>query len=105
MSFLVISGLTKSFGQHVAVAALDLAVERGEFMALLGPSGCGKTTTLQMIAGFVTPDRAPTPAGGGAPGGRNSDPGRVCPRVQELCVVSSHDGRRQRGVRPRDAAP
>src|SRR5207237_5580116 len=29
----------------------------GEFFALLGPSGCGKTTTLQMIAGFVEPDR------------------------------------------------
>jgi len=55
--FLAIEGLTKSFGQHLAVAGLDLAVERGEFMALLGPSGCGKTTTLQMIAGFVPPDR------------------------------------------------
>ena len=57
MSFLVIEGLTKAFGSHTAVAGLDLVVERGEFMALLGPSGCGKTTTLQMIAGFLAPDR------------------------------------------------
>src|SRR5580704_5359397 len=57
MSFLVIEDLSKAFGPHVAVAGLDLVVGQGEFMALLGPSGCGKTTTLQMIAGFVPPDR------------------------------------------------
>jgi putative spermidine/putrescine transport system ATP-binding protein len=53
MSFLVLDKLTKRFGDHVAVDALSLAVEQGEFVSLLGPSGCGKTTTLQMIAGFV----------------------------------------------------
>ena len=55
MPFLALDGLTKRFGEHVAVENLSLAVEQGEFLALLGPSGCGKTTTLQMIAGFVTP--------------------------------------------------
>jgi putative spermidine/putrescine transport system ATP-binding protein len=55
MSFLVLDRLGKRFGDHVAVDALDLAVEKGEFVSLLGPSGCGKTTTLQMIAGFVEP--------------------------------------------------
>jgi putative spermidine/putrescine transport system ATP-binding protein len=55
MAFLALEGLTKRFGDHLAVDALDLGVESGEFVALLGPSGCGKTTTLQMIAGFVEP--------------------------------------------------
>src|SRR5512132_178621 len=53
MSFLVLDRLTKRFGDHLAVDALSLSVEQGEFVSLLGPSGCGKTTTLQMIAGFV----------------------------------------------------
>ena len=53
MSFLVLEGLTKRFGEHTAVDHLNLTVEQGEFISLLGPSGCGKTTTLQMIAGFV----------------------------------------------------
>lgn len=52
----VITALTKRFGDHAAVAGLDLTVEPGEFISLLGPSGCGKTTTLRMIAGFERPD-------------------------------------------------
>ena len=36
----------------VAVDALDLKVDDGEFMVLLGPSGCGKTTALRMVAGL-----------------------------------------------------
>jgi putative spermidine/putrescine transport system ATP-binding protein len=53
MSFLALQGLTKRFGDVIAVDHLALDVEKGEFVSLLGPSGCGKTTTLQMIAGFV----------------------------------------------------
>jgi putative spermidine/putrescine transport system ATP-binding protein len=47
--------LTKSYGDVVAVAGLDLEVEAGEFFTMLGPSGSGKTTTLRMIAGFEDP--------------------------------------------------
>ncbi len=51
-----VAGLTKSFGDVVAVDAIDLDIEAGEFFTMLGPSGSGKTTTLRMIAGFEIPD-------------------------------------------------
>jgi ABC-type Fe3+/spermidine/putrescine transport system ATPase subunit len=57
--------LSKSFdGVRRAVDGVDLAIEAGEFFALLGPSGCGKTTTLRMIAGFETPDEGRIHVGG-----------------------------------------
>ncbi len=50
-----LSGVTKRFGDVVAVDDLDLSITDGEFFSLLGPSGCGKTTTLRMIAGLELP--------------------------------------------------
>jgi putative spermidine/putrescine transport system ATP-binding protein len=49
-------GLTRRFGDVVAVNGVDLDVVDGEFLTLLGPSGSGKTTVLRMIAGFERPD-------------------------------------------------
>ena len=49
-------GLTRSFGDVLAVNGVDLDVLDGEFLTLLGPSGSGKTTVLRMIAGFERPD-------------------------------------------------
>jgi putative spermidine/putrescine transport system ATP-binding protein len=51
-----VQGLTKRYGDVVAVDAIDLDIPAGEFFTMLGPSGSGKTTTLRMIAGFETPD-------------------------------------------------
>ncbi|MBV7518983.1 ABC transporter ATP-binding protein [Ensifer sp. ENS12] len=56
MSYLELSTLRKSYGAHLAVKDISLAVEKGEAVAFLGSSGCGKTTTLRMIAGLATPD-------------------------------------------------
>jgi spermidine/putrescine transport system ATP-binding protein len=48
-------GVSKRFGDVVAVDTVSLTVGQGEFLTLLGPSGCGKTTTLRMIGGFELP--------------------------------------------------
>jgi len=50
-----LEGVTKRFGDLIAVDDVDLELAGGEFFTLLGPSGCGKTTTLRMIAGFERP--------------------------------------------------
>ena len=50
-------GISKTFGDTLAVRELSFEVERGEIVALLGPSGCGKSTTLRLLAGFERPDR------------------------------------------------
>lgn len=53
---LQVSGLNKRFGNHQAVADLELTVTRGEIFGFLGPNGAGKTTTIRMLAGLLKPD-------------------------------------------------
>ena len=48
-------GLTKQFGELVAVSALDLDVPRGEIYGFLGPNGSGKSTTIRMLCGLLEP--------------------------------------------------
>ena len=54
MASLEISGLSKRFGQVVALNDINLSVEHGGFLVLVGPSGCGKSTLLNVIAGLET---------------------------------------------------
>ena len=55
MPKIVLTDITKRWGDFYAVDHLDLVIDDCSFVTLLGPSGCGKTTTLRMIAGLETP--------------------------------------------------
>src|SRR5690606_16186795 len=69
--------LTKTFGTTTALAGVDLAVARGESIAIMGASGSGKTTLLHVLAGIIAPDAGRVvfcPASGSAVG---SDERRV----------------------------
>jgi putative spermidine/putrescine transport system ATP-binding protein len=53
---LALKGITRRFGDHVAVNEISFEVPSGELLALIGASGSGKTTTLRIAAGYETPD-------------------------------------------------
>jgi iron(III) transport system ATP-binding protein len=55
MSRAEVRNVTKAFGKVIALDDVSLAVEPGEFLAIVGSSGCGKTTLLRLIAGFELP--------------------------------------------------
>jgi iron(III) transport system ATP-binding protein len=57
MPDITVAGLSKAFGQGLALSDISFSVRDKEFLTLLGPSGCGKTTTLMSIAGFQRPDQ------------------------------------------------
>jgi ABC-2 type transport system ATP-binding protein len=50
-----VAGLTKKFGDFVAVNNITFEVQRGEIFGFLGPNGAGKTTTIRMLLGLLTP--------------------------------------------------
>lgn len=51
-----IKGLTKKYGDHIAVNNLNLSIEKGEIFGLLGPNGAGKSTTILMLLGLTEVD-------------------------------------------------
>lgn len=51
-----LAGVSKSYGDTLALAATNLSVPKGRSTVLIGPSGCGKSTLIRMMNGLVVPD-------------------------------------------------
>jgi ABC-2 type transport system ATP-binding protein len=91
MTSIQVQGLTKRFGDVVAVDNLSFEVAQGSVTGFLGPNGAGKTTTLRMLLGLVTPTEG-TATIGGKPYLQLVDPFRHVGAVLES--TSFHPGRR-----------
>ncbi|MBP2352280.1 ABC-type multidrug transport system ATPase subunit [Kribbella aluminosa] len=63
-----VSGLTKRYGDTLAVDGVDLTVLPGEVYGFLGPNGAGKTTTLRILTGLIAPTSGSVRVLGGRPG-------------------------------------
>jgi ABC-2 type transport system ATP-binding protein len=64
---IVLSRLSKSYGEVHAVRSVDLTIAAGETVALLGPNGAGKTTTIDMVLGLTQPDQGEVSVFGAPP--------------------------------------
>ena len=63
-----IRGLTKEFGNHLAVNNMNLIIPRGKIIGLLGPNGSGKSTLIKMMNGLLTPTAGTVLINGQEPG-------------------------------------
>jgi ABC-2 type transport system ATP-binding protein len=93
MAAIEIQGLSKRFGDVVAVDDLSFVARKGAVTGFLGPNGAGKTTTLRMLLGLATPT-AGSATIGGQPYGQLADPFRHVGAVLES--TGFHPGRRAR---------
>jgi len=64
MAEVCLTGVTKRFGNDVALDDVTMTIPDGSFVVLLGPTGAGKTTTLRMVSGLDTPDQGRISIGG-----------------------------------------
>ena len=61
---LEVTGLTRAYGSHLAIADVSLQVTDGELVTIVGPSGCGKSTLLRCLAGLLPPTSGQVVLGG-----------------------------------------
>src|SRR5215467_6446806 len=86
---IAVSGLRKTFGDHVVLGGIDLTVAEGTIFALLGPNGAGKTTTVQILSTIINAD-----AGQARVAGHDlaTDPGAVRAAIGVTGQFSAVDG-------------
>lgn len=73
MNAIETQGLTRKFGERVAVDQLELAIPRGQVFGFLGPNGAGKTTTVRMLAAIIAPTEGTARVNGHVLGEGNGD--------------------------------
>jgi ABC-2 type transport system ATP-binding protein len=73
MNAVELVGVTKRFGDHVAVDDVTLTVPRGRVYGFIGPNGSGKTTSMRMIMNILRPDAGTVRVLGEAPDGASTD--------------------------------
>jgi len=84
-----VTGLRKSFGDHVVLDGIDLTVAEGTIFALLGPNGAGKTTTVQILSTIISADAGQIHVAGHDP---VTDPGAVRAAIGVTGQFSAVDG-------------
>ncbi len=80
MAEIVLSHVSKRFGETLAIDSLDLRIADGEFVVILGPTGAGKTTTLRLVAGLERPETGSVSIGG-------RDVTRIEPAARDVTFV------------------
>mgnify|MGYP002622872662 FL=1 len=81
-----LEGLSKRYGDLVAVDGLSLEARPGEVLGLLGPNGAGKTTTIRMAVGQIAPDAGAVDVGGAGSPARPEVRGKIGVAPQELAL-------------------
>ncbi len=89
MNAVVLEGVVKRYGRHIALNGLSLEIPKGSICALIGPNGCGKTTTMGVIAGLLQIDAGTVDILGGGPFDAKRHAGRVSLMPQDA-VPSLH---------------